>query len=210
MKPYSVPCGLVVLFLCAAGLVQHGAVFGWERDLLSWVQACSWYPVGGFLRGVSSLGDGWTPVVLIILTVLVLSRYRLSSEGFLMAAGIASGNGLTALFKWMIARPRPEPELSRLTELPGGFGFPSGHVFLSVAFIGFLGVLVSRYGSPPVRRAALAAALVLIATMGVSRVWLGVHWPLDVVGGYLLGALWLWFMDRSYRRLQSQRAIELS
>lgn len=188
--------------MVSAGLARQGAIFDWERDLLGWIQACTWHPVDGILRSVSSLGDGWTPVLVVTLAVLALRRYYEPSVGFLMAGGIVSGNALNALFKMWVGRPRPEVELSRLTDLPGGFGFPSGHVFLSVAFFGFIGILAGRHGSPTVRRAGLALALGFIAVMGVARVWLGAHWPLDVVGGCLLGGSWLWLMHKSHRVLK--------
>ncbi|MFF9268518.1 phosphatase PAP2 family protein [Streptomyces rochei] len=68
--------------------------------------------------------------------------------------------------------------------------FPSGHAMTATFVCGLLVWLVHHYGAADgVRRAALAAAVVSVAGVGVTRVWLGVHWATDVLGGWLLGAL---------------------
>ncbi|MFF5103702.1 phosphatase PAP2 family protein [Streptomyces sp. NPDC000134] len=68
--------------------------------------------------------------------------------------------------------------------------FPSGHAMTATVVCGLLVWLLRRYGAPrALRRAALAVAVVSVAGVGLTRIWLGVHWPTDVLGGWLLGAL---------------------
>ncbi|GGV22787.1 phosphatase PAP2 family protein [Streptomyces griseoflavus] len=68
--------------------------------------------------------------------------------------------------------------------------FPSGHAMTATVVCGLLLWLVHRHGpGRALRRAALAVAVVSVTGVGLTRVWLGVHWPTDVLGGWLLGAL---------------------
>ena len=70
--------------------------------------------------------------------------------------------------------------------------FPSGHALFSLCFYGTLaGLLVGRLRRPAARAAVWAAAALLILAIGISRIYLGVHYPTDVIGGYLVAAFWI-------------------
>jgi undecaprenyl-diphosphatase len=94
------------------------------------------------------------------------------------------------LLKVAVRRPRPEPYFG--TPLPASYAFPSGHALDSLVVYGTLAVLVARHIE---RRAArlwlLFGLVVLVGLIGVSRIYLGVHWPTDVLGGWVVGAAWL-------------------
>ena len=96
------------------------------------------------------------------------------------------------VIKWAVHRPRPDLplDLQALTD-PSSYSFPSGHVAFAVAFFGILAYLVAHYwgrsGWP--RRTIIALILTPAVLMGPARVAWGVHWPSDVLGGYLLAIL---------------------
>ncbi|QKW05243.1 phosphatase PAP2 family protein [Streptomyces sp. NA04227] len=85
---------------------------------------------------------------------------------------------------------RPRPDLPQPVDHASYSAFPSGHAMTATAVLGALLWLLHRYGAPaPLFRLALGFTVVSVLGVGVTRVWLGVHWPSDVVGGWLLGIL---------------------
>ncbi len=81
---------------------------------------------------------------------------------------------------------RARPRLFEKVALPGDYSFPSGHAMAAMGVYGVVAaVLIALY--PRARRVVIVAAILLIALIGFSRIYLGVHWPFDVVGGFLGG-----------------------
>ena len=127
---------------------------------------------------------------LIVLGVAVSGRRWGAVCAALAAAGSA---GVWFLVLTVVHRPRPSPDLVRVTAEISYGSFPSGHVLNLTTFYGFL-ALLAWTSLPPgwSRRLALAICIGLIATIGLVRIYSGEHWPTDVLGGYLLGAAcWL-------------------
>jgi undecaprenyl-diphosphatase len=133
---------------------------------------------------------GWTGTVVVVgvLAVVFLVRRRdLDAATLLMAVG--GGWVLELVLKPLFAIARPEvfPHLTQA----GGFSFPSGHALRGTAVFGFLaGLLVA--GRPAAGRWLLALVCVLVAVAVCwSRVYLGVHWPTDVIAGALAATAWV-------------------
>jgi len=123
-----------------------------------------------------------------IILVLVLSkRHYPYLAGFASALMGAAATGY--VLKVLVARARPTGLIPAIAET--GFSFPSGHAVASMAFYGFLAFLISRL-YPEYRKVVLTLAGIIIFVIGVSRLYLGVHFLSDVLAGYLVGALWLW------------------
>jgi undecaprenyl-diphosphatase len=146
---------------------------------------------------LSWLGAGWVPWILSVLTgliVLFLGK-SLKRWAIIFWAGLGSGAALMGLIKGIIARPRPfAPVVQVLVTYPG-FSYPSGHVIFFVQYFGFLYLLVCAL--TPSRLAQRVSLLLLslpIVLVGYSRVYVGAHWPSDVLGGYLLGGILLSLM----------------
>ena len=147
-------------------------------------QAGEWYVILGF--GAA-------------LTLWLAMRERFAYAAGIILAIATSGIG-TFLLKSAIARPRPPQSYWAYTET--WYSFPSAHAAMSLAFFGLLAWMVWRSGvSRMARIAVMAATVVLIVAIDFSRLYLGVHYFSDVVGGSVLGALCLylsiWFI-RSY------------
>jgi undecaprenyl-diphosphatase len=104
---------------------------------------------------------------------------------------------LTPILQMLVNRSRPPADLLGIGDPFTGFSFPSGHTFQTFVLFGFLiylaTVLISRMW---LRRSIQVFLAFLILAMGISRVYLGAHWPSDVLGSYLLGGSFLAFLLR--------------
>lgn len=132
-----------------------------------------------------------TIVFLTVAAVVVLAVRRRFAEAVLVTVVVAGGQALGTLLKNVVDRARP-PATGALISLPGSYAFPSGHALAAVLLYGVLGfLLVRELRSTRARIAAAIAVAALIVLVGVSRVYLGVHWPSDVVAAWILGGAWL-------------------
>ena len=135
---------------------------------------------------------GGTPglyfVSAVVTLVLLWRRRRLFTIGWLAAMlGVAVLNGL---LKVVFARPRPW--FAAPHELAGGFSFPSGHSMATVVAAGMLAYFaLTVVRSRTVRMGVLTAAVAWTVAMGFSRLYLGVHYLSDVIGGFAAGTVWL-------------------
>ncbi|MFJ2605378.1 phosphatase PAP2 family protein [Streptomyces sp. NPDC091279] len=145
--------------------------------------------------------DPWTMRLLCAVVVVWLVVRRSDRwTAVWLAVTCALGTGLQQGLKAAVGRPRPvwpDPvDTARFA------AYPSGHAMTATVVCGLLLWLLHRHGTTPARwRAALAVAVVSVAGVGLTRVWLGVHWPSDVVGGWLLGALTVACAVAVHRRL---------
>lgn len=121
-----------------------------------------------------------------ILGYLLLTKHR--KEALIYAAIVLMGAGINAVIKLIIQRPRPG-ELALVTEKD--FSFPSGHSMDSFIFFLTIAYFTFHFTRNKTITAVVSVfAVVLIFLIGVSRIYLGVHYPSDVLGGYLAGFIW--------------------
>jgi membrane-associated phospholipid phosphatase len=125
--------------------------------------------------------------VVVVVTALVFRRWR---EPLFVVAAIA---GEVVIFVvTTLAVHRPRPNVVKLDHAPPTSSFPSGHTAASVALYGAVAVLVIYFGARVAwRRLAVAVAILLPVLVGCSRLYRGMHFPSDVIGGALLGFTWL-------------------
>jgi undecaprenyl-diphosphatase len=136
-------------------------------------------------------------VPLALVCCLALARARRRREALAIALSLGGAILLSYVTKQLVSRPRPPVEhLQRVT----GSSFPSGHATQASAFWFALVLALSAAGASRLAIwLAAAVALVLVLAVAASRVYLGVHYPADVVAGTLLGTSWALFVSRSLR-----------
>lgn len=140
-------------------------------------------------RDLSALGGIATLSLLTVASVGYLVLSRKPRAGAFLGASVVGALGLALALKSLFDRPRPAvvPHLSQVVTA----SFPSGHAMLSAAVYLTLGALLARVHSSLVLKAyVLLWAVALAFLVGVSRAYLGVHWPTDVLGGWAAGAAW--------------------
>jgi undecaprenyl-diphosphatase len=142
------------------------------------------------MKVLSVAGSGAVEIPLALLLIFGLSVRGRKPEARWYAAAVLSGWALYALAKFAVHRPRPHI-ISRLMHGAGWYSYPSGHAMLAPLVFG-LGVIAwtAPWPSPPLRRGALALAALLGLGISFSRVYVGAHYPTDVLGGLLLGTAW--------------------
>lgn len=135
-----------------------------------------------------------TLMVLAVAGFLVMTRKGHAAVAVLVA--VVGGVLVSQTMKWAYARPRPElvPHGAEVYTA----SFPSGHAMMSAIVYLTLGALLARtQSSPAVKAYVMSVAVILTVLVGTSRVYLGVHWPTDVLAGWVLGAVWAlgcWFV----------------
>jgi undecaprenyl-diphosphatase len=141
------------------------------------------------VRDLTALGGVLLRNLFAMIAIAALMLVRLRREATLLAATILSGWVVNTLIKVLVGRPRPTI-VSHLAEA-GGSSFPSGHSFNSaVVYMGIALAMAALSARRGVRWTLIAGAAVLTALIAISRVWLGVHYPSDVLAGWLGGMGW--------------------
>jgi len=126
-------------------------------------------------------------------------------DSLLVVMALSGGWLLSELLKSIFHRPRPE--LTGLVEV-SGYSFPSGHAMVSVAFYGFLAYLLwFNLHHSKLRFPATFAIVILIVLIGISRIYLGVHYPSDVLAGFAAGGFWLTVCALTYNLLNYHQSL---
>jgi undecaprenyl-diphosphatase len=143
------------------------------------------------MLGVTALGDTIAVATFTGLVAAWLLRRTRTDDALYVAATVAVGATLSSFAKGAIGRIRP-PADNALLALPGSFSFPSGHAMGSLCFAWAFGYLVVTSGWPLRRKVAVMAIVVAYPiAVGISRIYLGVHWPSDILASWLLGGAWV-------------------
>ncbi len=142
-----------------------------------------------FLTGVSELGSSVGSVVLVVVAALVAIVFAFRRQWQVAAFAAFLPLVESGLYRvTSLADPRHRPSVPRLEDLPVDASYPSGHTAASIAVYGGLVYLLTwRIGDPVRRWLAWLAAILLAAFVAISRMYRGMHHPLDVAGGVLIG-----------------------
>ncbi|MGH2384438.1 MAG: phosphatase PAP2 family protein [Candidatus Limnocylindria bacterium] len=179
--------GMAVVVLLAVA-VSNDMTDPFDRAVIDVVRADVLRSLLSPLRWITELGSTGAVTVVALVTLLVGILIGPWRHGLAGALTIAVASLANQGVKAFIARQRPD--LFEPIVVEHGFSFPSGHAVLSMVAYGVLTVLITRSRlSRRARQVVVAALGLLILLIGLSRVWLGVHYPTDVVAGWTAGAV---------------------
>lgn len=202
---------LLLLAGYAVGILIRDAHPAWDAAAVRALRGSDRGALTDVMRAVTSLGPSlWLDAVFFAAVTGLLVRRRLRDLRFLLLAS-PGAVALELILKAAVNRPRPP---GHHLVAAGSPSWPSGHAASSLALYGALLVLALAHsqrrtaGARWVRRAAIALTAVLVALIGVSRVYLAVHYPTDVVAGWLLAGSWLAIVLWSGAGPQSQMQTE--
>lgn len=138
------------------------------------------------LNIITQFGDAVILITISLLSLIILKNKKI---GIMISLNLATIAGLNKILKHIIKRPRPLKE--RLIE-ESGYSFPSGHSMASMAFYGLIIYLIfKKVENKKIRNILITLLSILIITIGISRIYLGVHYASDVIAGFLLSIAYL-------------------
>ena len=180
----------LLLFAWLANEVARGETIRFDASVRGAVHGCASAALTRAMLGVTQLGSA--PFVIGVGAILV---WRLMAIGRRRAAWIlivatAGAEALDQTLKLVFHRQRPEAFFGLAD--PATYSFPSGHAITAATFYGVLAAIVAvRLRRPAARAALWAAAALIAAAIGMSRIYLGVHYPSDVAAGYAVAVIWV-------------------
>jgi undecaprenyl-diphosphatase len=193
------PTALVVFALFAIDtlLVVTNSLRSIDVPLTTFIQSINWGPVDLLLKPINATAGVWQ--VLLGVTAVVVLFVVERRAGWLMAIGSISSL-LDNVIKLAISRQRPPADLVHILNPTTGYSFPSGHAVFFTWMSFMLAFSLAPRVNPRLRPVLWIFAGVVILLTCIARVWDGVHWPSDVIGGVLLGLGWsafvLWLPER--------------
>jgi undecaprenyl-diphosphatase len=173
------------------GVIHSSSVGRFDRNITATVVAHRTPALNTAMRVATWLGS-WVALVVTGVVLLVLAvRHRMAWLAVVLAVVAWAGeNGAVQLAKHVVQRPRPPERIWLKTA--HGWSWPSGHMAVAVLVFTVLALLVTRFSSTSVVRAvAWVLAVLAMATVGFSRIELGVHWCTDVIASLVFVTLWL-------------------
>jgi membrane-associated phospholipid phosphatase len=174
----------------AEGVAGGGAVVHLDGAVGTWLHTHETGFLTGVLSVVTQFGGADVLLAVTLVAALVLLLLRRFAHAALMVAALAGGEALNWALKAAFERPRPQ--FAEPLATAAGFSFPSGHAMASLVVYGALAfVIATGVASRRTRALVLISAVALVLAIGFSRVYLGVHYPSDVLAGYSAGLAWL-------------------
>lgn len=157
------------------------------------------------MKAFSWLGTVYVAVIMVFVFALVFFIFKYLKEGFFILSCILSG-GVSYVLKMLIDRPRPTVDFVRIVEETHYQSFPSGHVLFYTVFFGSL-MIIALYSKILKNSFKILIALVCLSMIvlgAVSRIYLGAHWFTDVIGGFIVGVLFVMITGSIYIRSKNK------
>jgi len=173
-------------FLEIAEEVLEGEATPFDHSVSLWLHDFDSPTLDGVMRAFTFLGSGAVVIGVVALVATWGLQHRRRAVVGVLVAVAAVAEGLNVLLKLFFHRSRPDLILEIVA--PESYSFPSGHAMLSTAVYGMTTLIVAQL-QPRFRLPLYIGTPFLILFIGISRVYLGVHWPTDVLAGFAAGGL---------------------
>jgi undecaprenyl-diphosphatase len=194
----------LMLFMWLGEEVREGDIITVDEGIRGVVHQVASPGLTAFMRAASRYGGPsvLVPAGLVVALAFLIKRWQRGA--FLVIVTLAGAGLLNGLLKLYFARLRPEPFFDY--PLPPSPSFPSGHALYAACVFGGLAALLSpRLKTHLLRVLVWSAAVLLAGFVGLSRVYLGVHYPSDVLAGFAVGLIWVTAVAFGDRLAQHRR-----
>ena len=190
---------LTVILLALAVLVHFFGVLEIDVAATRIIQSVRTPTLDRVAQVITMAGNAGTLVVAAIVAALYFLRIKLwRSSVIVLLSSVAYP--LNVAIKDIVDRVRPTSQLVKIVSPAGGYSFPSGHAMVSMAVYGCIAYLLWTHVQTARRWLIPIVAAVLILLIGLSRIYLGVHWFSDVFGGWIAGLVVLLVLGEIHRR----------
>lgn len=187
----GIALALLAGFLLLAGSLGRPAISALDANVQMAVESARNPALTPWVVGVTDLGDFAAAVTVIAVTLAAAIATRRWAVAVLVPVVVGIGRLWATVAQDAILRARP-PQSSALIALPGTPAFPSAHSITAMLLYGAIALLLWRASARRWQRALVVVVSgSLVAAVGLSRIYLGAHWPTDVLGAWLLGGAWL-------------------
>jgi undecaprenyl-diphosphatase len=186
----------VVSLICATGfglialLIHDRQLDVFDHNIATWIQSLESPVLTLLMKGLTAIGSVWVIAVLVPAIALYLYLVLGHRRELIFFIGVVAGSFLlNVVLKNIFLRARPT--IHRIIEATG-YSFPSGHSMAAFTLYGIVTFLIWRHLTDSFKRTILVIfSTVMILMIGISRIYLGVHYPSDVLGGYMASGSWL-------------------
>lgn len=181
---------LFILFVVAklSDEVLEKEFFTFDKSLLLWLHQFTNPTLDLIMLKITQLGNPSFVVILVVITLSLLYRKHYYQEAKIFLLASLGALILTTEMKLFFGKPRPQLWEHLIQET--SFSFPSGHALGSMVLYGLIAYLLSKF-YPQFSFLIYSLITIIIILIGLSRLYLGVHWPTDIIAGYGVGFLWL-------------------
>lgn len=191
----------IVVFLLLSFYVVDSSPKSWDLLVSQELQEDPNAILDVLMKGFSWLGTVYVAAIMVVMFSLIFFVFRYVKEAFFVLSCLLSG-GVSYVLKTLIDRPRPTTDFVRIVEETHYQSFPSGHVLFYTAFFGTLMVIAISSSilklSWKIIISSICAAMIILGA--ISRIYLGAHWFTDVIGGFIVGVLFVMFTGSVYLR----------
>lgn len=177
----------IILFGCILTNVLNNNIQSFDYKIYNIINSLKSDFMDSFFRIITRFGDEEILILIALACLMFIKNRRI---GLSIAINLASVGLINHILKEIIQRPRPPIEFRMVQE--SSYSFPSGHAMASLAFYGLIIYYLSRYTkNNKIRNISFVGLSVLIFLIGISRIYLGVHYASDVLAGFLVSIAYL-------------------
>lgn len=187
---------LMIFFILITSLVVTNNITWFDDTIYNFIISFRSEPLDFVLKTITKLGNTLTIMFIVIIMLIILNK----RDRVILGSNTIITVGLNQAIKHILRRPRPD-HLRLIKQ--GGFSYPSGHSMIAVCVYGIMIYLINKKVQNKKLRIILSILLtILILLIGISRIYVGVHYPSDVLAGFILSTVILLlnitFTDKLY------------
>ena len=194
---------LLILFLIITVLVVTNNINWFDDTIYNALISLRNKPLDVFFKTITHLGDTLVILIMVVVTLIFLNK----KDRVILGSTTILTVTFNQAIKHILRRPRPE-HLRLIKQ--GGFSYPSGHSMIAICVYGIMIYLINKKVKNKKLKMTLSVILtLLILSIGISRIYVGVHYPSDVLGGFLLAGailiLNITFLDKIYGGILNEK-----